>query len=684
MNILWNIYLGNRRIKLFVFLVVGFLLNADLLFAENLKIMLYPDKLKGKINPLIFGSSMIGYNPVHTESWGHDYVGLSNYGAGIWNPDSMASEMEVVKLAKEAGITIFRFPGGSGSLFYNWKETIGPPKNRPKFLYGLDEFLKTCEDIGSEAIFTLPYITGGPDDAADLVEYLNAPNDNSNPGGGIDWAKLRANNGHPEPYRVKYFELGNEVSAGAPTKQIPGADPVSYANDYLEYRRKMKTIDSSIKLGAVTVNYNWSKGISPWDDMLFRVAGDSIDFIIEHTYSGSYNSNNQQVDPNEVFQPVLKSLESIELNYRNRLEHFEKVTGRKGIPMAVTEFNVGFNQERPVPFRHSLGAALFNAGLIQIFMKPENNILMANYWQFVNSYWGMIKNDNFMKGRGQYIKRPNYYTYEMFNKHFGDELVDVNILFDTIVAMKEEKDILSDINWQTKIFSGAEIKTDKGNVEVLFKGDTDLNFHHVHKKVPVKPNTVYHLSGLMKAEDLRDSEGVGLQIIDGRGWDKTNYVVYTERVWGTTDWVMVDLDYTTLSDASEVLVTVRRISGQGIVKGKVYVKDVKLVEKEKGWLKGSNALSVTASRNKEGKYYIMVLNKDVYKDIGAYIDMNEYSLIDKINVWTLNASSIHSTNEKYPRSVVINHNKIKLNSKTSFNYIFPAHSLTSLEFEINK
>jgi len=52
---------------------------------------------------------------------------------------------------------------------------------------------------------------GNANDAADLIEYLNSPNNGSNPNGGVDWAAVRAANGHPEPYGIKSFEIGNEM-----------------------------------------------------------------------------------------------------------------------------------------------------------------------------------------------------------------------------------------------------------------------------------------------------------------------------------------------------------------------------------------------------------------------------------------------------------------------------------------
>ena len=61
---------------------------------------------------------------------------------------------------------------------------------------------------------------GNAQDAADLIEYLNAQV-GTNPNGGIDWAKVRADNGHPQPYNVRYFEIGNEMNQAWPTPTAP-------------------------------------------------------------------------------------------------------------------------------------------------------------------------------------------------------------------------------------------------------------------------------------------------------------------------------------------------------------------------------------------------------------------------------------------------------------------------------
>jgi alpha-L-arabinofuranosidase len=108
----------------------------------------------------------------------------------------------------------------------------------------------------------------------------------------------------------------------------------------------------------------------------------------------------------------------------------------KNVPLSITEYNGGFVQEKPAPYRPCLGTARLNAELLHIFMKPEHNILMANYWNFNNGYTGMVKSENdFMKHDYRkpinYIKRPNYYVFELYNNHFGEILLDVGVKCDS-------------------------------------------------------------------------------------------------------------------------------------------------------------------------------------------------------------------------------------------------------------
>jgi alpha-N-arabinofuranosidase len=126
-----------------------------------------------------------------------------------------------------------RFPGGNyleGNHIaerFNWKQTVGPMVNRPTHIgpwgyhssdgMGLQEFLNWCEDLQMEPVLAVyagyslsqEHINPGPDlepyvqDALDEIEYVT---------GGLDtkWGKVRAENGHPEPFKLTYVEIGNE------------------------------------------------------------------------------------------------------------------------------------------------------------------------------------------------------------------------------------------------------------------------------------------------------------------------------------------------------------------------------------------------------------------------------------------------------------------------------------------
>ncbi len=389
-------------------------------------ITVYCDKEVSRINKKVYGNNIIAYDPMTYEDWAKEYYGYSDYGSGIWDPGRKRSVKEVMDLAKEAGVTIFRFPGGCGTHHYNWKNAIG--EDRKHFLYGIDEFLETCEEMNIESIFTVSYFTGDRQDAADLVEYLNYPDDENNPNGGIDWAKERAKNGHALPYNVKYFEIGNEVWHGD-HGDIKSVSPEQYAERYLEYYYSMKSIDPHIKIGAVLYERDW-------DRKILETIKDRLDFAVIHTYpvpSWAWEKEPRQIRKAEdIFKitlgvPIFRD----EFYYKDTAELLETVSG-KDVPLAITEYNGAFMQNKPVPYRHCLGTALLNAELLRIFMKPEYRVFMANYWQFSNCYWGMVKTrEDYMKYDYRYHinydKRPNYYVFELYKKHFGPILLDTDV-----------------------------------------------------------------------------------------------------------------------------------------------------------------------------------------------------------------------------------------------------------------
>ncbi len=238
-----------------------------------------------RVSPNIFGNALI-------------YSG-STMGFNEWV--SSQQEYEAARrtwngylpLVHELGPTVLRYPHGLGANNFHWKAGIGPFAERNRHYdgigipqtFGTDEFLQYCEELGARANLVVNVSEGGKragsvQDAADWVEYCNAPHDGSNPGGGIDWAARRAANGHEEPYGVKYWELGNEET-------WPGFQ--DYARRVREYSYAMKAIDPTIRVGVIRAG----SALDPiydrdaWLDyhtLMLEEAGPAFDFWIHHAY----------------------------------------------------------------------------------------------------------------------------------------------------------------------------------------------------------------------------------------------------------------------------------------------------------------------------------------------------------------------------------------------------------------
>ncbi len=291
------------RVLLVAAMLVG--LGAFPTVAAGIEIRVDADQLEQRIHPEIFGSAVI-YR-----------AGTMAYNA--WVKDERDYEEAVAKwnyylpLLNEIGLTALRYPDGLGANNFHWKPGIGPIEERnPNYdgtnipqTFGTDEFLRYCEELGAEPNLVVNVSVGGRragsvQDAADWVEYCNAPNDGSNPGGGIDWAARRAENGHKEPYGVKYWELGNEET-------YPGFE--DYARRVREYSAAMKAIDPTIEIGVIRsgTGLDALHGRKAWlDYQSFMVdeVGDSFDFWIQHAYPPGSSGSVKGLEMHENGAPL--------------------------------------------------------------------------------------------------------------------------------------------------------------------------------------------------------------------------------------------------------------------------------------------------------------------------------------------------------------------------------------------
>ena len=113
----------------------------------------------------------------------------------------------------DQGITVLRYGGSMvNNGGYKWKKMIGPRDRRPPYAgtwyryssngWGIPDFMDFCEAAGFEYVPAFN-MDETPQDMADFIEYAKGPADS-------EWGRRRVADGHPQPYRLRYLELGNE------------------------------------------------------------------------------------------------------------------------------------------------------------------------------------------------------------------------------------------------------------------------------------------------------------------------------------------------------------------------------------------------------------------------------------------------------------------------------------------
>ncbi|NJD09824.1 MAG: alpha-N-arabinofuranosidase [Gemmatimonadetes bacterium] len=175
-----------------------------------------------------------------------------------------------------------RWPGGSYASIYLWRDAIGPQVKRtyhPNTIwggysdyygFGTDEFMELARQLGTDPMVVLNATTTNPDSvqyAMDWVHYLLDPPT-------TEWGKLRAANGHPEPYRVPYIQIDNEP-------MNHGHTPAQYAEIVRAYGSQLRQIAPAVKI--VACGQKRSNDMQ-WSQQVIDLAGDYFDILGVHNY----------------------------------------------------------------------------------------------------------------------------------------------------------------------------------------------------------------------------------------------------------------------------------------------------------------------------------------------------------------------------------------------------------------
>jgi alpha-L-arabinofuranosidase len=359
-----------------------------------------------------------------------EHLGSGVYG-GIWVgpnspiPNTRGIRNDVVAALKALHVPDVRWPGGCFADEYHWLNGVGPVDKRPKTLnsnwggvlesnaFGTAEYLDFIEQLGSEAYISGNVGSGSPREAAEWLEYLTADKPTS-------LQQQRVANGHPAPYKVAFFGIGNEAwgCGGSMT-------PEQYAGEYRKFSTYTKNYNpaqqSDAKMWKIASG-GPDGGNTAWTEVMMKhyathIFSWDMDGLSLHYYSGF-----------DKFPPTGTATGFTEKQYAEVLagtlkmndflaQHgaiMDKYDPEKKVALVVDEWGAWYQTERGTNpgflyQQNSQRDAVIAALNLDIFARHSDRVRMANIAQMINVLQAMIFTDG-----AKMVLTPTYYVFKMY------------------------------------------------------------------------------------------------------------------------------------------------------------------------------------------------------------------------------------------------------------------------------
>lgn len=333
------------------------------------------------------------------------------------------------RLAKmrQAGLTFWRFPGGSSADFYFWNGDYGKyakayngddsARVKGEEYLDFDHFMELCARSGSEPILTLNYGLARYGSLKEAVDLATA------------WLRYAKAKG----YAVHYVEVGNENYGNwEGGSEVPGRGRLSgeqYGKDFGAFAEALKAVDPAVKVGAVVVGDDGGDewvGFRWWDRGVMGEVKDSADFLVVHEYFlwPFDQAKNLKPLPDDLLLGNVDRVAKLKANLDGMQDRYM----HKRLPVALDEFNI-VNGSPDVTIK-AVNLA-FTAGVLG--EAASQGFATANIWDWTNGLdkklggdHGLLANDDPEVPKD--TPRPSYYAYAIWQRAGGEELLHTEIV----------------------------------------------------------------------------------------------------------------------------------------------------------------------------------------------------------------------------------------------------------------
>jgi alpha-L-arabinofuranosidase len=311
--------------------------------------------------------------------------------AAGWDDLADAWREDLVAATRELAPTMVRW-GGCLSSYYRWREGVGPREARIPMLnllwggvetnqVGTDEFVQFCRQVGAEPLLSVNFASdgrqrwahpprggtrsAGPEEAAAWVAYCNAADD-----------PLRVAHGRPEPYGVRFWQIGNETSYD---RQGYGLETA--AERTLAFARAMRGVDPSIAL------IGW--GDNQWAPRMLEVAGSELDYVAFHQMfrlddpERPFDWRTWRRDPGRAWELLMGAHERVDARIRLIRPEVEG----SGVPLALTESHLSLPGRNRNEVLTTWAAGVAAARVLNVHARHGDLLHIATFADFCGTRW---------------------------------------------------------------------------------------------------------------------------------------------------------------------------------------------------------------------------------------------------------------------------------------------------------